>query len=87
MCFSTDRFYVTAYASHEIFEVALNGKRSASSATASAVWWMGRTEQRGCRSRTASSAIRGGGRLYINEYVGETSSSVPRRAIVRQIIL
>lgn len=29
----------------------------------------------------------GGGRLYINEYVGETSSSVPRRAIVRQIVV
>lgn len=28
-----------------------------------------------------------GERLYINEYVGETVSSIPRRAIVRQIIL
>jgi hypothetical protein len=28
-----------------------------------------------------------GERLCINEFVGETSSSIPRRAIVRQIIL
>ena len=86
LCFATDRFYVTAYESHEIFQVTLDGK---------AKRILGNGERGvvdgpdGIARLSFPNGIAchpwGEGRLYINEYVGETSSSVPRRAIVRQI--
>jgi sugar lactone lactonase YvrE len=87
VCFSGDRFYVTAYHSHEIFQVSLDGK---------AKRMLGNGERGlvdgpdGTARLTFPNGIAchpWGERLYINEYVGETSSSIPRRAIVRQIIL
>lgn len=86
LCFDADRFYVTAYESHEIFQVTLDGK---------AKRILGNGERGiadgadGVARLSFPNGITchpwGAGRLYINEYVGETSSSVPRRAIVRQI--
>ena len=87
VCFSSDRFYVTAYHSHEIFQVSLDGK---------ATRILGNGERGlvdgpdGTARLTFPNGIAchpWGERLYINEYVGETSASIPRRAIVRQIIL
>jgi sugar lactone lactonase YvrE len=87
VCFGGDRFYVTAYHSHEIFQVALDGK---------ATRMLGNGERGlvdgpdGTARLTFPNGIAchpWGERLYINEYVGETSSAIPRRAIVRQIIL
>lgn len=87
VCFSTDRFYVTAFRSNEIFAVTLAGK---------ATRILGNGERGlvdgpdGVARLTFPNGIAchpWGERLYINEYVGETDSSVPRRAIVRQIIL
>ena len=87
LCFAADRFYVTAYESHEIFQVALDGK---------AKRILGNGERGVIDGPDATARLSfpngiachpWGGRLYINEYVGENSSSVPRRAIVRQIIL
>ncbi|HEV8333744.1 MAG TPA: hypothetical protein VGQ22_20135 [Steroidobacteraceae bacterium] len=87
VCFSGDRFYVTAYHSHEIFQVSLDGK---------ATRILGNGERGlvdgpdGTARLTFPNGIAchpWGERLYINEYVGEKSSSIPRRAIVRQIIL
>ena len=88
VCFSTDRFYVTAYASHEIFEVVLNGttKRILGSGERGVVDGLDGTARLSFPNGIVCHPW-GGGRLYINEYVGETSSSVPRRAIVRQIML
>jgi DNA-binding beta-propeller fold protein YncE len=86
LCFSADRFYVTAYESHEIFQVSLAGK---------AQRILGNGERGVVDGPDGTARLSfpngivchpwGAGRLYINEYVGETSSSVPRRAIVRQI--
>ena len=86
LCFSADRFYVTAYESHEVFRVALDGK---------ARRILGNGERGMVDGPDGPARLSfpngiachpwGEGRLYINEYVGETSSSVPRRAIVRQI--
>ncbi len=86
LCFDADRFYVTAHESHEIFQVALDGK---------AQRILGNGERGLVDGPDATARLTfpngiachpwGGGRLYINEYVGETSSSVPRRAIVRAI--
>jgi DNA-binding beta-propeller fold protein YncE len=87
VCFSADRFYVTAFRANEIFEVALDGK---------AKRILGNGERGlvdgpdGTARLTFPNGIAchpWGERLYINEYVGETDSSIPRRAIVRQIIL
>jgi len=87
ICFSGDRFYVTAYHAHEIFQVSLDGKVTRI---------LGNGERGlvdgpdGIARLTFPNGIAchpWGERLYINEYVGETSSSIPRRAIVRQIIL
>lgn len=88
LCFSSDRFYLTAYESHEIFQVLLDGK---------AKRILGNGERGVVDGPDGTARLSfpngivchpwGGGRLYINEYVGETSSSVPRRAIVRQIVV
>lgn len=87
VCFGSDRFYVTAFRSHEIFQVSLDGK---------ATRILGNGERGlvdgpdGTARLTFPNGIAchpWGERLYINEYVGETVSSIPRRAIVRQIIL
>jgi DNA-binding beta-propeller fold protein YncE len=87
ICFSTDRFYVTAFQSNEIFQVTLDGK-------ARRILGNGERGLVDGPDGTARLSFPNGivchpwgGRLYINEYVGETTSSVPRRAIVRQIIL
>jgi DNA-binding beta-propeller fold protein YncE len=87
VCFSVDRFYVTAFQSHELFQVSLDGK---------AQRILGSGERGlvdgpdGTARLTFPNGIvchPWGERLYINEYVGETTTSIPRRAIVRQIIL
>jgi DNA-binding beta-propeller fold protein YncE len=87
LCFAADRFYVTAYESHELFQVALDGKakRILGSGERGVVDGPDGTARLSFPNGIACHPW--GGRLYINEYVGETSSSVPRRAIVRQIIL
>jgi DNA-binding beta-propeller fold protein YncE len=87
LCFKGDRFYVTAFQSHEIYEVTLDG---------SAKRILGNGERGivdGAGARVRLSFPNGiachpwTGRLYINEYVNDTVSSLPRRAIVREIVL
>jgi len=87
LCFTADRFYVTAYESHEIFQVALDGKakRILGNGERGVIDGPDGTARLSFPNGIACHPW--GGRLYINEYVGETSSSVPRRAIVRQINL
>ena len=87
LCFAADRFYVTAYESHEIFQVALDGKakRILGNGERGVVDGPDGTARLSFPNGIACHPW--GGRLYINEYVGENSSSVPRRAIVRQINL
>jgi DNA-binding beta-propeller fold protein YncE len=87
LCFKDDRFYVTAYASHEIYEVALSG-------TVKRILGNG---ERGMVDGDAAKARLSfpngiacnpwAPRLYINEYVNESTGSLPRRAIIRQIDL
>lgn len=87
LCFNEDRFYVTAYHSHEIYEVRLDG-------TAKRILGNGQrgiVDGKGAKVRLSfpngiacNSWAR---RLYINEYVNESTSSLPRRAIVREITL
>lgn len=87
VCFGTDRFYVTAFQSNQVFQVTLDGKtqRILGTGERGVVDGVDGTARLSFPNGIACHPW--GGRLYINEYVGETVSSVPRRAIVRQIIL
>ncbi len=86
LCFREDRFFVTAFSSHEIYEVKLdatvkrilgNGER-------------GIVDGAGDRARLSFpngiACYTWAPRLYINEFVNE-SSSLPRRTIIREILL
>jgi DNA-binding beta-propeller fold protein YncE len=87
LCFNKDRFYVTASQSHAIYEVMLDGtvKRILGNGE------RGIVDGAGAKVRlsfpngiTVHPWAR---RLYINEFVNESTSSWPPRAIVREIIL
>src|SRR6266508_919250 len=88
LCFNQkDRFYVTVSQSHEIYEVMLDG-------TARRILGNGErgiVDGAGTKARLSfpNGIVRHpwAHRLYINEFVNETPSSLPRRAIVREIIL
>lgn len=87
LCFKKDRFYVTAFSSHEIYEVTLEG-------TVRRILGNG---ERGIVDGTdvkARLSFPNGiacspwaQRLYINEYAGDSPSALPRRAIVREITI
>ena len=87
LCFDKDRFYVTASQSHAIYEVMLDGtvKRILGNGE------RGIVDGAGAKIRlsfpngiTVHPWAR---RLYINEFVNESTFSWPPRAIVREIIL
>jgi DNA-binding beta-propeller fold protein YncE len=88
LCFNQkDRFYVTASQSHEIYEVMLdgaarrilgNGKRGIVDGTAAKAQ-LSFPNGIACHPWAQW--------LYINEFVNETPSSLPRRAIIREIAL
>ena len=87
LCFKEDRFYVTAFESHEIYEVTLDG-------TAKRILGDGnRGVVDGAAAKARLSFPNGiayspwGRRLYINEYVNDSEFSLPRRTIVREITL
>jgi DNA-binding beta-propeller fold protein YncE len=87
LCFKEDRFYVTVFESHEIYEVTLDG-------TAKRILGDGnRGVVDGAAAKARLSFPNGiayspwGRRLYINEYVNDSESSLPRRTIVREITL
>jgi sugar lactone lactonase YvrE len=87
VCFKEDRFYVTASQSHAIYEVTLDGvaKRILGNGERGVV--------DGAAAKARLSFPNGiachpwARRLYINEFVNESVSSLPGRAIVREIIL
>jgi DNA-binding beta-propeller fold protein YncE len=87
VCFKKDRFFVTAFESHEIYEVKLNG----------AVRRILGTGQRGIVNGSGNDVRLSypngiacdpwGPHLYINEFDNDSDEGSPRRAIVRQIDL
>ena len=88
LCFNQkDRFYVTASQSHEIYEVMLDG-------TTRRILGNGkRGIVNGADTKARLSFPNGiaghpwARRLYINEFVNDSVSALPRRAIIREIIL
>jgi DNA-binding beta-propeller fold protein YncE len=87
LCFKEDRFYVTAHESHAIYEVRLDGtvKRILGNGERGIVDGAGAKAQLSFPNGIASSPYER--RLYINEYVNESTSSLPRRTIIREILL
>ncbi len=87
LCFKEDRFYVTAHESHAIYEVRLDGtvKRILGNGERGIVDGAGAKARLSFPNGIASSPY--GHRLYINEYVNESTSSLPRRTIIREIVL
>lgn len=87
LCFKDDRFYVTASQSHAIYEVTLDGtaKRILGNGERGIVDGAGANARLSFPNGIAYSLY--GPRLYINEFVNESTSALPRRAIVREIIL
>jgi DNA-binding beta-propeller fold protein YncE len=88
LCFNQkDRFYVTASQSHEIYEVMLDGKSKCILGSGE----RGIVDGADTKARLSfpNGIVRHpwAQRLYINEFVNETPSTLPRRAIVREIIL
>ena len=82
-----DRFYVTAYESHEIYEVTLDGtaKRILGNGERGAVDGAGEKARLSFPNGIACDPW--ARRLYINEYVSDSPESLPRRAIIREIAL
>ena len=87
LCFKKDRFYVTAFESHEIYTVTPDGQ---------AKLLLGSGERglvNGAPARARLSFPNGIAcdpwtpRLYINEYDNDSDEGLPRRAIVREITL
>jgi DNA-binding beta-propeller fold protein YncE len=87
LCFRKDRFYVTASESHEIYEVTLDGtvKRILGNGERGIVDGAGAKARLSFPNGIACHPW--APRLYINEYVNESISSLPERAIIRQITL
>jgi len=87
LCFNKDRFYVTAFESHEIYEVTLDGtvKRIVGNGKRGIVDGAGAKARLSFPNGIAFNPW--GGRLYINEYVNDSAGSLPRRTIIREITL
>jgi DNA-binding beta-propeller fold protein YncE len=87
LCFKEDRFYVTAFESHEIYEVMLDGtiKRILGNGTRGVVDGADAKARLSFPNGIAYSQW--GHRLYINEYVNDSAGSLPRRSIIREIVL
>jgi DNA-binding beta-propeller fold protein YncE len=87
LCFKEDRFFVTAFESHEIYEVILDGtvKRILGNGKRGVVDGADAKARLSFPNGIAYSQW--GHRLYINEYVNDSAGSLPRRAIVREILL
>lgn len=87
VCFKKDRFYVTAFESHEIYEVQLDGtvKRFLGNGQRGIVNGSGNKVRLSYPNGIACDPW--GPHLYINEFDNDSDEGSPRRAIVRQIDL
>jgi DNA-binding beta-propeller fold protein YncE len=87
LCFKTDRFYVTAYESHEIYELGLDGtaKRILGNGERGVVDGQGSNVRLSFPNGIACDPW--APRLYINEYVNASETELPRRAVIREIRL
>ena len=87
VCFKKDRFYVTAFSAHELYEVKLNGKvtRILGNGQRGVVSGSGDSVRLSYPNGIACDPWTP--HLYINELDNDSDEGSPRRAIVRQIDL
>ena len=86
LCLGKDRFYVTASASHEIYEVTLDGKPKRILGNGQRGVVDGAIEEARLSFPNGVACHPWTGRLFINEFVNDTVSSPPR-AVIREIVL
>jgi DNA-binding beta-propeller fold protein YncE len=87
LCFKKDRFFVTAFESHEVYEVTLDGSVRRILGTGKRGLVDGTTARARLTYPNGIACDPWAARLYINEYVNESPEGRPRRAIVREILL
>ena len=87
LCFKQDRFYVTAFDSHEVYEVTLNRavKRILGNGERGVVDGDDSKARLSFPNGIACDPWRP--LLYINESVNDSTDSLPRRTIIRKIVL
>lgn len=87
LCFKSDRFYVTAFSSHEIYEVTLDGtaKRILGNGERAIVDGSGADARLSFPMGIACHPW--APRLYVNEDANESGAVLPRRSIIRVITL
>jgi hypothetical protein len=87
LCFKGDRFYVTAFWSHEIYEVTLDKtvKRILGNGERAIVDGVGAKARLSFPMGIACHPW--APRLYINEDVNDSGAALPRRSIIRVITL
>lgn len=87
VCFKTDRLYVTAFQSHEIYEVTLTGQTRRLLGNGERKIVDGPAAQARLSFPAGIACHPWAPRLYINEDVNESGAVVPRRSIIRVIQL
>ena len=87
LCFKKDRFYVTAYQSHEIYEVTLQGQARRILGNGERGLVDGPDAQARLSFPNGIACSPWAQRLYINEYLSDSATALPRRMIVREITL
>jgi sugar lactone lactonase YvrE len=87
LCFKENRFFVTAFASHAVYLVTLDGsvQRILGDGERGIVDGAGADARLSFPNGIACSPW--AQRLYINEYVNEAPDAFPRRTIIREILL
>jgi len=87
LCFKKDRLFVTAFASHEVYEVTLDGTVRRILGTGKRGLVDGNSAQAQLTYPNGIACDPWLPRLYLNEYVSESPEEGSRRAIVREILL
>jgi DNA-binding beta-propeller fold protein YncE len=87
LCFRKDRFFVTAFASHELYQVTLAGAVTRLLGNGQRGVVNGKGERARLSFPNGIACDPWASRLYIDEYVGETEERLPPRAIIREVVL
>jgi DNA-binding beta-propeller fold protein YncE len=87
LCFKSDRFYVTAFWSHAIYEVTLDGTSRRILGNGERAIVDGTASQARLSFPAGIACHPWAPRLYVNEDVNESGAVVPRRSIIRVIEL
>jgi DNA-binding beta-propeller fold protein YncE len=87
LCFKDDRFYVTAFWSHEIYEVTLEGRAKRILGTGEHSIVDGTAESARLSFPMGIACHPWAPRLYVNEDANESGAVLPRRSIIRVITL